>query len=188
MVHSHPPLWPPLPASTASHIPWCQPSAMSAVASASSIICDRDCSAETQDVYSDGSSPHKSMVSDEPEEVFGDSIDEDSQAVRQPQSPSAAVPSSSGMRLPKLDLAFSMKHIREHKRCLVVLVNRRTCAGSSCKFSPPELCLRTTTGAHVTPFPFTPPFLCLFKLASKSLIGLSKLAECTDRCIAVPKQ
>ena len=60
------------------------------------LIPNPRCNAETQDVYSDGSSPHKSMVSDEPDEVFGDSIDEDSQAVRHPQSPSALAPSTSG--------------------------------------------------------------------------------------------
>ena len=52
--------------------------------------------AETQDVYSDGSSPHKSMVSDEPDDVFGDSIDEEGQVVRQPDSTPAPVPSTSG--------------------------------------------------------------------------------------------
>ena len=55
------------------------------------------CFTETQDVYSDGSSPHKSMVSDEPDEVFGDSIDEEGQVVRQPETTAAAAaPSTSG--------------------------------------------------------------------------------------------
>lgn len=55
------------------------------------------CAAETQDVYSDGSSPHKSMVSDEPDEVFGDSIDEEGQVVRQAETTvAAAAPSTSG--------------------------------------------------------------------------------------------
>lgn len=53
--------------------------------------------AEAQDVYSDGSSPHKSAVSDDPDEVFGDSIDEDSQRVQLPTD-GAADASTSGLR------------------------------------------------------------------------------------------
>ena len=53
------------------------------------------CHAETQDAYSDGSSPHKSVVSDDPEEVFGESIDEDSQSVK-PPNVTAPAPSTSG--------------------------------------------------------------------------------------------
>ena len=59
------------------------------------------CAAETQAVYSDSSSPHKSMVSDEPDEVFGDSIDEEGQVVRQPETTAAAAPSTSGEPSPQ---------------------------------------------------------------------------------------
>lgn len=53
------------------------------------------CHAEAQDAYSDGSSPHKSIVSDDAEEVFGESIDEDSQSVKPPDD-TAPPPSTSG--------------------------------------------------------------------------------------------
>ena len=53
------------------------------------------CHAEAQDAYSDGSSPHKSIVSDDAAEVFGESIDEDSQSVKQPNN-TAPPPSTSG--------------------------------------------------------------------------------------------
>lgn len=60
--------------------------------------CFTSCRAETQDAYSDGSSPHKSAVSDDPEEVFGESIDEDSQSVKPPNA-IAPAPSTSGADL-----------------------------------------------------------------------------------------
>lgn len=58
-------------------------------------MCFTCCRAETQDAYSDGSSPHKSAVSDDPEEVFGECIDEDSQSVKPPNA-IAPPPSTSG--------------------------------------------------------------------------------------------
>ena len=67
------------------------------------------CHAEAQDVYSDGSSPHKSIVSDDADEVFGESIDEDSQSVKQP-SDTAPPPSTSGAWAPSLCLKISAPH------------------------------------------------------------------------------
>lgn len=59
-------------------------------------IYDRTtCYTEAQEAYSDGSSPHKSMVSDDAEELYGDSIDEDSQSVKLPRD-TAPAPSTSG--------------------------------------------------------------------------------------------
>ena len=54
--------------------------------------------AEAQDAYSEGSSPHKSIVSDDLDEAFGDSIDEDSQSVKLP-SDTDPPPSTSGKQM-----------------------------------------------------------------------------------------
>ncbi len=51
--------------------------------------------AEAQDAYSEGGSPHKSIVSDDADELYGDSIDEDTQSVRAPVD-TAPTPSTSG--------------------------------------------------------------------------------------------
>ena len=53
------------------------------------------CNAEAQDAYSEGGSPHKSIVSDDADELYGDSIDEDTQSVK-PLVDTAPAPSTSG--------------------------------------------------------------------------------------------
>ena len=63
--------------------------------SASCIFDLGSCAVETQDAYSDGDSPHKSIVSDDADELYGDSIDEDSQSVKPPID-TAPAPSTSG--------------------------------------------------------------------------------------------
>jgi hypothetical protein len=60
------------------------------------------CNAEAQDAYSEGGSPHKSIVSDDADELYGDSIDEDTQSVKPPVD-TAPAPSTSG----ELHCAFS---------------------------------------------------------------------------------
>jgi len=57
------------------------------------IVCF--CNAEAQDAYSEGGSPHKSIVSDDADELYGDSIDEDTQSVKPPVD-TAPAPSTSG--------------------------------------------------------------------------------------------
>ena len=57
------------------------------------IVCLWD--AEAQDAYSEGGSPHKSIVSDDADELYGDSIDEDTQSVKPPVD-TAPAPSTSG--------------------------------------------------------------------------------------------
>lgn len=52
-------------------------------------------SQEAQDAYSEGGSPHKSIVSDDADELYGDSIDEDTQSVKPPVD-TAPAPSTSG--------------------------------------------------------------------------------------------
>ena len=59
------------------------------------IVCLWD--AEAQDGYSEGGSPHKSIVSDDADELYGDSIDEDTQSVKPPVD-TAPAPSTSGER------------------------------------------------------------------------------------------
>ena len=57
------------------------------------IVCLWD--AEAKDGYSEGGSPHKSIVSDDADELYGDSIDEDTQSVKPPVD-TAPAPSTSG--------------------------------------------------------------------------------------------
>ena len=57
------------------------------------IVCLWD--AEAQDAYSEAGSPHKSIVSDDADELYGDSIDEDTQSVKPPVD-TAPAPSTSG--------------------------------------------------------------------------------------------
>ena len=83
------------------------------------------CAVETQDTYSDGDSPHKSIVSDDADELYGDSIDEDSQSVKPPIE-TAPAPSTSGALC---IILLALSHFRFHThmfsccslRCPVVL-------------------------------------------------------------------